>query len=193
MGKSVLLKRREALASGPTPIRDDGSDSTEPVEISMKAIKQIAWVRRGGTLLLFVFVIAGALSVFGVNEDRVTAAGGGYELSVEYSSVTRPGLETPWVVLVQRPDGFNGPLELRTTSTYFEMFDFNRFYPEPDSMQRDGPWTILEFPEPVGDRFELSLDAKLSPATQKGETAETAVLENGAPVAAVKYRTRVMP
>lgn len=193
MGKSVLLKRREGFASGPTPIRDDGSDSTEPAELSMRTIKSVAWLRRGGTLLLFAFVIAGALSVFGVNEDRVSASGGGYELAVEYSSVTRPGLETPWIVSVEKPGGFDGPIELRITADYFDLFDFNQFYPEPAGMRRDREYVFIEFDPPDGDQLLVSLDAKLSPATQNGTDARTAVMVDGSPVVEVSYRTRVMP
>lgn len=193
MGKSVLLKRRKASVGNATPLKGDGSDSTEPANLSMDTIKRVAWLRRAGTLLLFVFVIAGALSVFGVNEDRVSASGGGYELAVEYSSVSRPGLETPWVVSVTRQGGFDGPVELRTTADYFDLFDFNQFYPEPAGMRRDGEYVVTEFDPPEGNELMVSLDAKLSPATQNGTDARTAVLVDGSPVVEVSYRTRVMP
>lgn len=114
-------------------------------------------------------------------------------MTVEYSAVTRPGLRTPWKIRVERAGGFDGPLELRTNSSYLELFDYQQMYPEPEAMRRDGQWTILEFQEPAGDRFEFSFDARISPATLRGSSARTTVLEYGRPVVEVQYKTRVMP
>lgn len=159
----------------------------------MAAIVYSAWLRRVATFLLAVFVVAGAASVLGVSESTVSASGGGYELTVEYSEVSRPGLETPWKVRVIRPGGFDGPVTLRTTAEYLEIFDLNGFSPEPDATRRDGQFLVMEFARPAGEEFLFSLDARLSPATQSSQSANTALIDDGRIVAEVAYKTRVMP
>lgn len=193
MSKAALLHRKAAQQTSSGALRVDGDRSTEPPELSIASIVRAAWLRRTMTALLFVFVIAGALAVFGVRDDTVSASGGGYTLSVDHATVTRPGLETPWTVRVAKAGGFDAPIELRTDAAYFEMFDQNGFSTEPDAVRRDGRYVVMEFEPPAGDELVVSFDARLSPATQTGKSATTAVLVDGSPVVEVKYRTRVMP
>lgn len=193
MSRVALFKRKRKSAHMSDPIKIDGSQSTDPEPLSMSAIIYTAWLRRAATLILAVFVIAGAASVFGVSESTVSASGGGYELTVEYSDVSRPGLETPWKVRVVSPGGFDGPVNLRTTAEYLEMFDINGFSPEPDATARDGQFFVMEFARPAGDEFVFSLDGRLSPATQSTESAKTALIDDGRVIAEVAFKTRVMP
>lgn len=144
-------------------------------------------------MLLVVLVIAGAASVFGVSESRVDASGAGYDLSVEYAEVSRPGLETPWMARIVNREGFDTPISLRITSEYWEQFDVNGISPEPDATRRDGRYLIMEFARPIGSEFVMSLDARLSPATQRSQSAATALLVNDRIVAEVFYKTKVMP
>lgn len=159
----------------------------------MTSIVYAAWLRRAGTLLLVAIVIAGAASLFGVSESTVEASGGGYDLAVEYAEVSRPRLETPWKARVVNGEGFDGPISMRITSEYWEQFDVNGISPEPDATRRDGRYLIMEFARPTGSEFVLSLDGRLSPATQRSQSATTALLVNDRVVAEVSYKTKVMP
>ncbi|MFY9265485.1 MAG: hypothetical protein WAO61_08680 [Solirubrobacterales bacterium] len=159
----------------------------------MGAIIRSAWARRAMTAGLLAFIVLGAASVFGVRDGEVTTTDGGYKLTVHFAEMTRPGLDTPWSVRVERPAGFDGPVELRTTASYFELFDENGLTPDPDATRKDGKYLVMEFAEPEGAELVVSLDARTSPAVQSGASAETAILESGDPVAVVRYRTKVMP
>lgn len=193
MSRAALFKRKRKSRDSSDPIKVEGEHSTDPDSIPMSTIVYSAWLRRAGTLLLAAIVIAGALSIFGVSESTVSASGGGYALTVEYADVSRPGLETPWKVRVEKPGGFDGPVTLRTTSEYLELFDLNGFSPEPDATRRDDQYSIMEFARPAGEVFQFSLDARLSPATQSSQSAVTALIDDGQVVAEVAYKTRVMP
>ena len=81
--------------------------------------------RRVGLALLGAVLLLGATNLLGVRGGSVTATGGGYELTVTYATVSRPGLATPWTVHVRRPGGFQGPVTIATTGQYFHLFDEN--------------------------------------------------------------------
>ena len=49
----------------------------------------------------------------------------GTEVELHYARITRPGLATPWSVTVHRPGGFEGPITVRSSSAYFDLFDEN--------------------------------------------------------------------
>jgi hypothetical protein len=140
-----------------------------------------------------VIVALGIAGVLGVRTGHVSDSGGGYELKVTYARVTRPGLATPWSVEIRHPGGFDGPITVRTTSAYFDLFDENSLDPEPTKTLSDGENSIWEFEPPEGDTMEITFDARLEPGVQVGGTATTSVLVDGRRVASVTYRTRVFP
>lgn len=193
MSRAALFRRKTASAADGGAIRIDGEHSTYPEALSSGAIVGAAWLRRLATLLLFSFVIAGAASIFGVRESTVSASGAGYELTVRYAEVSRPGLETPWSALIAKPGGFDGPVTLRVSAGYFEQFDVNAINPAPDAMRRDGANLVLEFARPAGEELAVSIDARLSPATQSSAPATASLVEGGAEVATVDFKTTVMP
>lgn len=168
-------------------------ESTLPEPTPERRIRRARAVRRAGVAALLAFLTLGALNVFGVRSDSVTASGGGYELTVTYAAMTRPGLATPWETVVRRPGGFRGPVTVATTGDYFGMFDFNGLDPEPSATTATGDLLIWEFDPPPGDVLRISLDARTEPAVQSGRAGETAVLSDGDPVVRVRYTTRVMP
>ena len=151
-------------------------------------------MRRVFLALVFAFVLAGVLGLFGVRTGTVRAGGGGYELEVRYAKVARPGLSVPWAVTIRRPGGFDGPVTLTTTGPYFDLFDENSFDPDPVASTADGEDMIWEFEPPDdGDTLEISLDTRVGPNVQWGKSATTSVLEDGQPVVAVDYSTWIMP
>jgi len=149
--------------------------------------------RRAGFVLLVVVLVLGATNVFGPRAVTTTAAGGGFELSVTYASVSRPGLSTPWTLEVRRPGGFNGPVTIATTGDYFDLFDENGLDPDPEAATTDGDLLIWEFGPPHGDVLTVTFDARLEPASHLRRSAETSVVVDREAVVSVRYSTVVMP
>lgn len=171
------------------------SESTSTVfdQQSLGRVRRARTLRRVGIGALMVYLAMGALNVFGVRSDAVTATGGGYRLTVTYAAMTRAGLATPWSIEIERAAGFDGPVTVATTSEYFDLFDENGLDPDPSSATDDGERIIWEFEPPPGDTLAISFDARVGPAIQVGKEAETAVLVDGSPIVSVRYATGVMP
>lgn len=168
--------------------------STIPGQVPLHALRRARAARRTFLAFLAVFVILGAVGVFGVRSGTVRSSGGGYTLEVRYPEVARPGLAVPWSVTVRHPGGFDGPLTLASTASYFDLFDENSLDPDPDASTSDGERVLWEFETPEsGDVMEVSLDTRTGPNVRWGSRGETAILVDGEPVASVEYRTWVMP
>jgi hypothetical protein len=168
--------------------------STLPEVRPDSAVRRSRIGRRLGVTALAVFVLLGALGLFGVRTATRTVTGGGYRLSVVYPSVARPALAVRVEVEVQHPGGFDGPVHLRMSSSYAALFDLNGFVPDPDTVTTTSAYTIYSFAPPPGDTFKIRIDTRVEPARQRGERAEVSVLDDaGAPVATVHFRTRIWP
>jgi hypothetical protein len=168
--------------------------STRPDDVSPDELRRARGYRRIGIGALALFVLAGLLNLLGVRAGTVSAAGGGYHLSVEYEEVTRPGLASDWIVEVRREGGFDGPVTLFTDATYFDRFDFNQLYPEPASISPRGEDVLYVFEQIEGEVLRVAFDGRASPtfvfALARGSTG----LEvDGREIARVEYTTVVMP
>ena len=84
--------------------------STRPDDVSLEELRRARGYRRAGIGALALFVLAGLFNLLGVRTGIVSAAAAGYQLSVEYEAVTRPGLASEWIVVVRREGGFDGPV-----------------------------------------------------------------------------------
>ena len=166
---------------------------TTPADVGVERVRNGLWLRRIFTIGLAGFLLLGALNVYGVRSGEVSATGGGYELEVRYAKVSRPGLATPWSVEVTRPGGFDGPVTLATTASYFDAFDENGLDPDPTESVSDGERIVWTF-DAQGERLSVSFDARIEPGMQlRSVKATTELLEDGRPVASVRYRTFLMP
>jgi hypothetical protein len=130
---------------------------------------------------------------YGVDSGTAHASGGGYDLSVRYGRVSRPGLATPIEIRVHRPGGFEGEVTLAVTLSYLRVWDFNELYPEPSSMVSQGDWVEWEFDPPAGDDLVVWLDGRLEPANQRSRAGSIAVVDDGRHVAEVHVETKVRP
>ena len=146
-------------------------------------------------MLLGVFLLLGALGFYGVRSETATAAGGGYELSVTYASISRPALATPWSFEVRRAGGFPDGLTVSVTSSYFDAFDENALGPAPVEETTDADRTIWRFSPTSSDTLSVSFDARIAPAVQlttiKGELSVLGPA--GQPAVTVAFKTFVMP
>lgn len=167
--------------------------STLPVPAGLGRMVRARRWRRAFLTALGLVLVLGALNLLGPRAATVRAAGGGYDLAVEYAAVSRPGLATPWKIEVRRAGGFDGPVTVATTAAYFAAFDTNALDPQPASATMDGEWIIWSFHPPPGDTLGVTFDARIEPAKQSPVRGETRVLVDGRAVVSVRYMTVVMP
>ena len=171
-----------------------GSVGTRPEDVSPARLVRARRYRRIGLVVLGLVVLAGLLNRLGVRRNVVSSEADGYRLTVEYASVTRPGLSTPWEVEVTHDGGFDGPVTLATNAAYFDRFDFNQFFPEPASTASRGDVVLLTFDGIEGDRLVVRFDGRETPTYTFGLAEATTALEiDGREVVRVDYTTVVMP
>jgi hypothetical protein len=151
------------------------------------------WGRRAALTLVALLVVAALVGVLGVHTSTAQAERGGWTVSVDYPAVARAGLDVRWRVHVQHPGGFGKTLTLAVSSKWWEIFETQGFFPQPDGMQRDGATTYLDFDDPPGDTFVLDYDAYIQPSAQVGRTAHVGVVVDGAEAVGVTWKTRLVP
>ncbi|HUR23085.1 MAG TPA: hypothetical protein VMZ73_04365 [Acidimicrobiales bacterium] len=168
---------------------------TEPAPTDIPRQVRARTGRRLFAVALGLFLLLGALGFYGVRSRTATAAGGGYELSVRYGSVSRPGLATPWSFEVRKAGGFPDGLTVTVTSSYFDAFDENGLGPAPVEETVDGDLTVWRFGPTRSETLSVSFDARIEPgvqlATAKGELSVLG--PDGRPAVTVDFKTFVMP
>ena len=142
---------------------------------------------------LFLFVLAGLLNLLGVRMATVSQEAGDYELSVRYPIIGRPGLGMSWQIEVTHRGGFDGPVELAVDSRYFAIFDENGLDPSPDSETPAGDMVIWTFDQPEGDRLVVDFDARFAPTWSLTEEGRVELRDGDEVLAAVGFRTWIMP
>lgn len=143
--------------------------------------------------LLTVIVVSGAAGLFGVRSSEATASADGWTVSVTYASIARAGLDVPWKVTVRRDGGFSGPVTLAVTADYFDIYEQQGLDPEPSTETSDGEHLLWTFDPPPGDTLAIDFDGYIQPSSQLGASGEVAVIEAGAPVVTVPFRTWLVP
>jgi hypothetical protein len=172
--------------------------ATIPAPPDLARAKRARWLRRFFLVGLALFLLAGALNVFGVRSAEASARGGGYELTVTYPKSARPGLAVPWSFELRKEGGFepDETIAVRTESAYFDLFDENGFSPTPEAETTDGRYAYWEFKAPPEGRDVLTVgyDTRVEPAAQNGKSGSVAVLDDdGDVVVEVRFRTRIWP
>ena len=185
---SIAFALVEAEAARP-------STRTEPAPTDVSRQRRARTARRAFAVALGLFLLLGALNVYGVRTRTAAAAGAGYQLSVTYASVSRPGLATPWSFEIRRAGGFPDGVRVAVTSGYFDVFDENGLGPAPAEETTDGEMTIWQFGPTRSETLSVSFDARIEPgvqlATAKGELSVLAA--SGQPAVTVDFKTFVMP
>lgn len=174
--------------------RDDvGVVPTAPEEPEPRSSRRARRLRRMFMALVAVVVAVGLSGWLGVHSATTTATGGGYEVTVTYGRVSRPGLATPWELRIRHPGGFDGPVTVSSSSSYFEMFDENGFDPQPTRVTATGDEVFWEFEPPPGDTLGISFDARIEPGVSWGGPGRTSVWEDGRRVVTARYHTWIVP
>ena len=174
-------------------VRRSENIPTAPLEVDLRLVRRSRRVRTAWLGGVAAFVILGLTSLLGARTSVIRASQGGYDLTLAYPSVSRPGLAIRWILTVHREGGFDGPVRVATSSRYFDLFDFNNLDPTPASVVSTVEVSIWEFDPPPGDTLVVTLDGRIEPAQQAGRAATTSVLEGDVPVVSLAYQTRVMP
>jgi len=123
----------------------------------------------------------------------VASTEGGYEVSLDYPSVTRPGLAVRWILHIVHPGGFDATISVATSLEYFDLLDVNAVEPAPSPSEARGAYTVWAFDPPTGDMFTVRIDARTERGRQRGEQLVTIVSVGGERVAELPYVIRVMP
>jgi hypothetical protein len=153
-------------------------------------------VRYGSMVVILALVLAGVVGLLGVRAGHATASEDGLTLTVDHAAITRPGLATPFAMVVESTDGSPLPATLttRVSSDYLAMFDENGLEPDPVSSFRSETWTWWEFEVPGGSSvLEIFFDVRLEPGVQWGRQATAAVEIEGRETVAVDFATWVLP
>lgn len=172
------------------------SSRTLPERPADGRVRRARDLRRLGTALLLLFVLAGASGLLGTRTTRTTASGAGYELVVVHPAVSRSGHAVRVTIEVRRPGGFDTgePVRLRLLSSYFDLFDENAFTPQPDAETADATYTFQEFVPPRGEAFRVGVDTRVEPARNTGERGEVSVVDDqGRPLVTARFRTYLLP
>jgi hypothetical protein len=166
---------------------------TKPEELTEGRLKRQRAARRAMLAVLALFLVLGVFEVFGSKTDAVSATGAGYTLTVAYPSVTRPGLPIRWEIQVENPNGFEGPIELRTTFDYLHLFDISNLEPEPSSSTGTMADVVYTFEPPAGEIFRVSMDGNAEAGLHEIPSATTSLFVDGSVEVSVTYSTRVVP
>ena len=169
------------------------STSTLPDDPPLDHARVRRWTGSAVGLAFAAVVVLALTGSLGVRTTTTsTEMADGTEVEVRYGLITRPGLATPWAVTVRRPGGFSGPIVVRSSGAYFDLFDENGLDPDAAAATQDEEMVIWEFDPPPGDTFQLSFDARIEPGAQWGRDATTEVEVDGE-VATLTYHTWVLP
>jgi hypothetical protein len=119
------------------------------------------------TLVALIVVLAGS-GLFGVRTSTISGASDGYTLSVTYALISRPGLATPFSIVVATDrEELPSSLTMRIDTAYLAILDAHGLSPEPTNTAADPQWTWWTFELPPGaDRLQVDFDARLEPSVQ---------------------------
>ena len=166
---------------------------------SAREVAKRRWLFR--TVMGLVALVIGAavldgldvVDLVGPDEAVVRAAGEGYELRVDYPSVTRPALASVFRISVRRDDGFDEPLQIGVSRRFLEAWDLNGVLPATAAERAVGPWIVWEFDPPPGDELVVTYESRIEPGLQSSRDGRVAVFEEDEPVVEVAFDMTVRP
>lgn len=152
-------------------------------------------LRAISTAFIAIVILAALAGLLGVRTDETVTRRHGFALAVDYATVTRPGLATPFQITVSSSQGaLPREITLRLSSSYLEMLDLNGLDPVPDSSLTRAPWTWWTFAvPPAQNSFTLRVDARLEPAVQWGRSSSIALEVAGVDQVTTHISTWVLP
>ncbi len=168
---------------------------TVPEDADLQRVRRGAWARRLTMIVIAAIVAAGLGGWLGVRLRTVTTTGDGYDLTVTYPEISRPGRDTRLQVRVRRDGGWRDDevVTLAMNQAYLDLFDENSVDPEASTATTSDGLVVWEFDPPTGDMLIVTFDTRVSPSRQWGGRGRVLVLEDDEPAAEVRFRTRMLP
>ena len=169
--------------------------TTAPPDADPTRVRRRRSARRAFFCVLTLFVVLGLLGVFGPRTAETSATGEGWEVSVTYPRVTRPGLGARVTFEVRRPGGFDLPVVLAVESSYFDAFDESTVEPEPVESTADASRSIWTFAAPTaGDTLVVDVSGRLEPGAQLEQlSGRASILVADTPAVSVRWKTFTTP
>ena len=124
-------RRRVTLRRWPSPRSPTWGRRAISGLVKRRLLYSVTTITLTLILALGVADALGWFEAYGVDSARVAATGGGFTLDVQYPSVTRPALASPFEIRVTRPGGFDRPITLAVTLDYLKIWDANGLFPAP--------------------------------------------------------------
>ena len=190
---------------GPSVAGEPGADvaeeekarpsTTAPPDADPRRVRRRRALRRLFFSVLTLFLLLGVLGVFGPRTAETSATGEGWEMSVTYPQVTRPGLGAHVTFEVRRPGGFDLPVVLAVESSYLEAFDESTVEPEPLESTADASRSIWTFAAPTaGDTLVVAVSGRVEAGAQLEQLAGRAsLLVADRPAISVRWKTFTTP
>jgi len=144
-------------------------------------------------LVIFGIVIAALFGLAGLTTGAVDGSAGGLSVQVEYATVSRPGIATPFVIDIRSTEGLlPAEVTVEISRDYLSMFDENGLDPSPDSVTSDGETEIWTFAPGDVSTLSIDFDARLQPNMHYDRDGWV-IVRGGGDEVRVDFTTRVMP
>jgi len=171
------------------------TDTTTLVGLpSPSRVRRARTGRRIFLALIFLLVLAGLAERLGVRSATTTTHANGYTLRVTYAAMTRPGLDTPFLVEVARRTKLPKEVTIAVEHSYLNLFDKNGgLDPDVDSSTADQRFVYWTFKTHDNDRLRISLDAVTAMGQQWGRATTVEVLVDNKVMASANFHTWVAP
>ncbi len=180
-------------SSAPAQRADAGAGSTYPLNPSPGWDVFERVLRSVSVIVIFGVVLFALFGFAGLTTGSETTDGDEFSVRVEYATVSRPGLATPFVIDVESASGaLPDELTVEIPRRYLAMFDENGLDPAPDSITSDGETEIWTFRPGDVATLSIDFDARLQPNMHFGRDAWVRV-RGGDSAVRVDFRTNVMP
>ncbi len=132
-----------------------------------RAVRRWRAMRRVFFCGLTAFLVLGLVGVMGPRTGETSASAEGWEVSVAYPRVSRPGLSARVSIEIRRPGGFDVPVVVAADSDYFDAFDESSLEPAPVDSTADSTRSIWTFAAPTAsDTLVVDVSGRVQPGLQ---------------------------
>lgn len=149
--------------------------------------------RRVAAVILWVFVIAAAVGLFGVRSAGVSTTNAKLTAQARFPRISRPGLPANWSIDIRRPGGFTDDVTVTTNAAYLAVFDQNDLSPQPDDTAIRNDQITWTFKQPTGEEFQLNLDGNIDTDAHLGRHPATTTIKSGSETVTLHYTTWTAP
>ena len=156
---------------------------TAPPDVSLPRLRRARGLRRAFFVVICLLLGAAALGYAGPHTRTARASANGWDLTIRYDTVTRPGLAATFERTIAHAGGFGGrPVVVALPSKYLSIFDVNGIDPDPVATVTDAESVTSTYASPPsGDTMVVSVDARVQPGVQLRRAKGAISLLDGGP------------